>query len=49
MRYAHPIPENLQRAVDKLGEIFKTPSRKDVNCSISITLGKLKTSTFLYN
>ena len=23
MRYAHPTPENMQRAVEKLGEIFK--------------------------
>jgi len=25
MRYAHPTPENMQRAVDKLGETFQEP------------------------
>lgn len=28
MRYAHPTPENMQRAVDKLGEIFKKTTTK---------------------
>ena len=25
MRYAHPTPESMQRAVDKLGELFQKP------------------------
>jgi integrase len=29
MRYAHPTPENMQRAVGKLAEIF-TPKRKEL-------------------
>ena len=28
MRYAHPTPENMQRAVDKLGEFFDKPVTK---------------------
>jgi len=28
MRYAHPTPENMQKAVDKLGEFFDKPVRK---------------------
>lgn len=29
MRYAHPTPENMKKAVDKLGEIFWEKERED--------------------
>jgi integrase len=31
MRYAHPTPENMQRAVNILGEIFRDSSRMKMN------------------
>ena len=33
MRYAHPTPENMRRAVDKLGELFKKPSQRELKDS----------------
>lgn len=49
MRYAHPTPENMQRAVDKLGEIFNKSQQKDFDSIISIKPEKQATHTFLYN
>ena len=49
MRYTHPTPENMQRAVDKLGEMFEKSLDKEVEQNISIDPGKLATSSFLYN
>ena len=49
MRYAHPTPENMQRAVDKLGEMFEKSLDKEVDQNISIKPRKLATSSFLFN
>jgi len=49
MRYAHPTPENMQRSVDKLGEMFDKSRPKDSDRNISLEPEKLTTSTFLYN
>jgi len=46
MRYAHPTPEDVQRAVDKLGEIFERLRYKDSDRSISTELGKRASSSF---
>ena len=31
MRYAHPTPENMRQAVERLGEILDQGRRKDAN------------------
>jgi len=49
MRYAHPTPENMQRAVDKLGEIFGKSQQKDFDPHVSIRSEKQATHTSLYN
>ena len=49
MRYAHPTPENMKRAVDKLGEMFEKSRQKEVDQNISIEPRKLATSSFLFN
>ena len=49
MRYAHPTPENMQKAVDKLGEMFEKSPGEEVDQSISIEPRKLATSSFLFN
>jgi len=36
MRYAHPSPENMRRAVERLGEILDSTRQKVDNASISI-------------
>jgi len=30
MRYAHPTPENMRRAVERLGEIFNPANQKAI-------------------
>ncbi len=49
MRYAHPTPDNMQRAVDKLGEMFEKSLDKEVDRNISREPRKLATSSFSFN
>jgi site-specific recombinase XerD len=49
MRYAHPTPENMQRAVDKLSELFKESRHKVDTHEKSSSLFKPATSLFPYN
>ena len=49
MRYAHPTPENMRRAVNKLSEIFEE-TRQEVDTPENIVkTEKPVTSSFLYN
>lgn len=49
MRYAHPTPENMQRAVDKLGDIFKQSDQHKISASTRIDKQNTKMSDFIYN
>jgi len=49
MRYAHPTPENMQRAVDALGEIFKKSHHKVDTLEKPVASEVLATHSFLYN
>ena len=49
MRYAHPTPENMQRAVNKLGKIFEKSVQEDINHYFKIRTENLRTSLFLNN
>lgn len=46
MRYAHPTPENMQRAVDKLGETFKKYHKKVETLT---NMSEMVHSLILYN
>jgi len=46
MRYAHPTPENMLRAVDKLGQIFENEAIKSTK---TFKIEKLKTLQIMYN
>lgn len=48
MRYAHPTTENMKRAVDKLGEIFRD-RYKEIDVSDKIKLDLTNFSTNFYN
>lgn len=49
MRYAHPTPENMQRAVDKLGDIFKASYQRSQIYLKAPQRKELIKSSFLYN
>ena len=49
MRYAHPTPENMQRAVDKLREIFEANQDDNATRLPSIELKKQMASLSVYN
>ncbi len=49
MRYAHPTPENMQRAVDKLGNIFKQSDQHKISASTRIDKRNTTISDFIYN
>jgi hypothetical protein len=48
MRYAHPTPENMQRAVDRLQTLFsEVPSSRKATKTRKIK--RIHTQNFLYN
>ncbi|MFC2169417.1 tyrosine-type recombinase/integrase [Acidobacteriota bacterium] len=49
MRYAHPTPENIKRAVDKLGEFFEKSRHYTQTPENSVRLKRLPTPPNLYN
>ncbi len=49
MRYAHPTPENMQRAVNKLGEIFKQSDQYRISTSTRIDKLSTKMLNSIYN
>ena len=49
MRYAHPTPENMQRAVESLAEAFDKPVNKVVTLSEQTNINIPVNHLFLYN
>jgi integrase len=49
MRYAHPTPENMQRAVESLAEALYKPVKKVVNLSEQVNNNIPANHLFLYN
>jgi integrase len=49
MRYAHPTPENMQRAVDKLGEILRGGREKVESPAQVVEIRRPATRSYLYN
>jgi integrase len=49
MRYAHPTPENMQRAVDKLGEILESGREKVESQPQTVEIRRPASRRYLYN
>ena len=49
MRYAHPTPENMRRAVEKLGEFSNKPVRKVDTPQKSVASNNYASHSYMYN